>query len=195
MKVGLFFGTFNPIHVGHLIIANYFAEFTDLDKIWFVISPHNPLKEKNDLLNQYDRLHLVNLAIEYDTRFRASNIEFKLPKPSYTIDTLTYLKEKHPEHEFILLMGSDNLISLHKWKNYETLLANYQIYVYKRLNANPEFKNKNVKIFDVPLLNISASFIRQCIREKKSVRYLLPESVYNYVTEMNYYKKTRKAAS
>ncbi len=195
MKVGLFFGTFNPIHVGHLIIANYFAEFTDLDKIWFVISPHNPLKDKSELLNQYDRLHLVNLAIEYDTRFRTSNIEFKLPQPSYTIDTLIYLKEKHPQHEFVLLMGSDNLVSLHKWKNYEILLSNYQIYVYRRLNANPVFENKKVKIFDVPLLNISASFIRQCIREKKSVRYLLPESVYNYVTEMNYYKKARKGDS
>ena len=195
MKVGLFFGTFNPIHVGHLIIANYFAEFTDLDKIWFVVSPHNPLKDKSDLLNQYDRLHLVKLAIEDDTRFRASDVEFNLPQPSYTIDTLTYLKEKHPEHEFVLLMGSDNIVSIHKWKNYEVLLDNYQVYVYKRVNANPEAINKNVKIFDVPLLNLSASFIRQCIRDKKSVRYLLPESVYQYVTEMNYYKQAKKTAS
>jgi len=195
MKIGLFFGTFNPIHVGHLIIANYFAEFTDLDKIWFVVSPHNPLKDKKDLLNQYDRLHLVKLAIEDDTRFRASDIEFQLPQPSYTIDTLTYLKEKYSEHEFVLLMGSDNLVSINKWKNYQVLLDNYQVYVYKRINSTPDSDYPNVKLFDVPLLNVSASFIRECIREKKSVRYLLPESVYKYVTEMNYFKKTSKAAS
>ena len=195
MKIGLFFGTFNPIHVGHLIIANYFAEFTDLDKIWFVVSPHNPLKDKKDLLNQYDRLHLVKLAIEDDTRFRASDIEFQLPQPSYTIDTLTYLKEKYSEHEFVLLMGSDNLVSINKWKNYRLLLDNYQVYVYKRINSTPDSDYPNVKLFDVPLLNVSASFIRECIREKKSVQYLLPESVYKYVTEMNYFKKTSKAAS
>jgi nicotinate-nucleotide adenylyltransferase len=195
MKVGLFFGTFNPIHVGHLIIANYFAEFTDLEKIWFVVSPHNPLKDKKDLLNQYDRLHLVKLAIEDDTRFRASDIEFQLPQPSYTIDTLTYLKEKHPDYQFVLLMGSDNLVSLHKWKNYQALLDNYQIYVYKREAATAASTYSSVKVFDVPLLDVSASFIRECIREKKSVRYLLPEAVYNYLSEMNYYKIKPKTTS
>lgn len=190
MKIGLFFGSFNPIHVGHLIIANHFVTFGDLDEVWLVVSPHNPLKKKSTLANDYDRLHLVNLAIGDNLKLRASNIEFTLPKPSYTIDTLTYLSEKHPTKDFVLLMGGDNLGTLHKWKNYEILLRDYQIYVYQR----PEYDlgelatHKNVRIFEAPLMSISASFIRNCLNEGKSIRYLVTDSVMDYIESSGMYR-------
>ena len=189
MKVGLFFGSFNPVHVGHMIIADFMYSFTDLDEVWFVVSPHNPFKQKSTLANDYDRLHLVNLAIGDHTHLRASNIEFSLPQPSYTIDTLTYLKEKHPDKDFALIMGSDNLVTFHKWKNYEAILKYYSIYVYQR----PDFPIgdygdvDNVRVLEAPLLNISASFVRQCIRDKKAFRYLLPKEVYEYIAGSNLY--------
>jgi nicotinate-nucleotide adenylyltransferase len=189
MKVGLFFGSFNPIHVGHLIIANHFVEFGDLDELWVIVSPHNPLKKKSTLANDYDRLHLVNLAIGDNLKLRASNIEFSLPKPSYTIDTLTYLSEKHPNKEFVLIMGGDNLRTLHKWKNYELLLRDYQIYVYQR----PEYDlgelktHENVRVFEAPLMAISASFIRKCLNKGKSIRYLVADSVMDYIKSSGMY--------
>ncbi|MFM2224692.1 MAG: hypothetical protein RJA07_894 [Bacteroidota bacterium] len=191
MKIGLFFGSFNPIHVGHLIIANHLAEYTDLKQIWLVVSPHNPLKEKESLLNEYHRLDLVNTAIEGNTKLKSCDIEFKLPKPSYTIDTLQYLTEKYPKHEFSLIMGSDNIVSINKWKNYEKLMNSYSTYVYKRLGDDEKVlqqKYPSVKFLDVPLLNISSSLIRKMIKSKKSVRYLLPENVYQQVIQAGYYK-------
>jgi nicotinate-nucleotide adenylyltransferase len=191
LKIGLFFGSFNPIHVGHLIIANHLAEYTDLKQIWLVVSPHNPLKEKESLLNEYHRLDLVNTAIEGNTKLKSCDIEFKLPKPSYTIDTLQYLTEKYPKHEFSLIMGSDNIVSINKWKNYEKLMNSYSTYVYKRLGDDEKVlqqKYPSVKFLDVPLLNISSSLIRKMIKSKKSVRYLLPENVYQQVIQAGYYK-------
>ena len=190
MKIGLFFGSFNPIHNGHLIIANYICQTTDLDKIWFVVSPHNPLKNKESLLGEYDRLHLLNLAIEGNENLQASNIEFNLPKPSYTIDTLTYLKEKYPKHQFVLIMGSDNLATLHKWKNYKLLINNYELLVYKRHNSagNPFPENKNITILDFPFLDISATFIRANIKAGVSMQYLLPDKVWSYINETGWYR-------
>ncbi len=191
MKIGLFFGSFNPVHNGHLIIANYVCETTKLDKVWLVVSPQNPLKQKETLLRDYDRLHLINLAIEDNKNLRASNIEFKLPKPSYTIDTLIYLKEKHPEHEFSLIMGSDNLETLHKWKNYEMILNNYPIYAYNRLGSeeNPFPKIKTIHFLDFPFLDISATFIRENLRKGISMQYFLPEPVWKYIAEAHLYSK------
>lgn len=192
MRIGLFFGSFNPVHIGHLIIANHMLANSDMDKLWMVVSPHNPLKEKKSLAKDYDRLRLLNLAIEEDDRIKASDIEFYLPKPSYTIDTLTYMKEKYPKHDFALIMGGDNIANLHKWKNYEILLENYTIYVYERpgYDMGELVKHPNVHVIqDTPLLNISASFIRKNIREGKSVKYLLPPPVYDYITGSNMYKK------
>lgn len=191
MKIGLFFGSFNPVHNGHLIIANYVCETTELDKVWLVVSPQNPLKQKETLLRDYDRLHLINLAIEDNKNLRASNIEFKLPKPSYTIDTLIYLKEKHPEHEFSLIMGSDNLETLHKWKNYEMILNNYPIYAYNRLGSeeNPFPKIKTIHFLDFPFLDISATFIRENLRKGISMQYFLPEPVWKYIEEAHLYSK------
>ena len=189
MKIGLFFGSFNPIHNGHLIIANYVCETTDLDKVWLVVSPQNPLKQKETLLREYDRLHLINLAIEDNKNLKASNIEFKLPRPSYTIDTLIYLNEKYPQHEFALIMGSDNLATIHKWKNYELLLK-YPIYVYKRrgFEKNPYPKNKNIQLLEFPFLDISATFIRENLRKGISMQYFLPEPVWKYLDGTNLYK-------
>ena len=191
MKIGLFFGSFNPVHVGHLVIANYMLEFTDLDRLWLVVSPHNPLKEKNSLLANNHRLALVQEAVGENPKMKASNTEFKLPQPSYTVNTLAYLKEKHPTHQFVLIMGSDNLNTFRKWKNYEFILENYSIYVYPRPEQAPnDFKNHpNIKITDAPLMNISSSFIRNAIRNKKNVSHFMPESVARYVQEMNFYKK------
>ena len=191
MKIGLFFGSFNPVHNGHLIIANYVCERTDLDKVWLVVSPQNPLKQKETLLREYDRLHLINLAIEDNENLKASNIEFKLPKPSYTIDTLIYLKEKYPQHQFALIMGSDNLATLHKWKNYEQILKNYDLLVYRRNDfiENPFPKNKNVHFLDFPFLDISATFIRENLRQGNSMQYFLPEPVWKYIDEMKLYAK------
>ena len=190
MKIGLFFGSFNPIHIGHLIIANYMATQTDLDKVWLVVSPQNPLKPKKTLARDHDRLHLVRLGIGDNPRLEASNVEFNLPKPSYTVDTLTYLHEKYPEREFALIMGGDNLASLHLWKNYERLLDNYTIYVYRRplTDVGDLAQSPHVHIFDAPLLDISATYIRECLRQGKSVRYLVPEAVFEYLENSNLYR-------
>ena len=198
MKVGLFFGSFNPIHVGHLILADFFAENTDLDQIWLIVSPQNPHKEKKTLLKDYHRLELVRIAIEGNDKLRASDVEFKLPIPSYTIKTLTYLKEKYPDYEFSLLMGEDNLKTLHKWFNYEEILNRFKIYVYPRIDSNVKeergneniIEHPNVNVFkDVPMMKISASYIRKAIKEGKSVRYLLTYPVLKYIDRMNFYKQ------
>ncbi len=190
MKVGLFFGSFNPTHVGHLIIANFMVEFTDLDQVWLVISPQSPFKKKASLLDKYDRLHLAELAIGDNDKIRCSKIEFDLPQPSYTVDTLAYLTEQYPQHSYALLMGSDNLETLHKWKNYETILQYHEIKVYTRKGHNGgELKDHpQVTIVDVPLLEISASFIRHCIKEGYSVQYAIPEKEFQYIREMNLYR-------
>ena len=190
MKIGLFFGSFNPVHVGHLIIANFMATQTDLDKVWLVVSPQNPLKPKQTLARDYDRLHLVQLGIGDNPFLEASNIEFKLPKPSYTVDTLAFLREKYPEREFALIMGADNLASLHLWKNYEFLLANYDIYVYKRPGADlgERAKHPRVRICEAPMLDISATYIRECLRTGKSVRYLVPDAVFDYLENSRLYR-------
>lgn len=190
MKTGLFFGSFNPIHVGHMIIANFMVEHTDLTEVWFVVTPHNPLKKKSTLANDYERLHMVNLAIDDNFRLKASNIEFNLPKPSYTIDTLTYLAEKYPKRDFTLIMGGDNLKTLHKWKNYEMLLNNHKIFVYQR----PDYElgeiasHENVQLFEAPLMQISASFIRKCIKNEKSIQYLVSDQVFKYLAESSLYR-------
>ena len=191
MKVGLFFGSFNPVHVGHMIIANYMANATDLDQVWMVVSPHNPLKEKKTLAGDYDRLHLVHLAIGENSQIRASDIEFSLPKPSYTIDTLTYLKEKFPDHDFVLIMGGDNLANFHRWKNFNEILKNYKIYLYKRPSQEKSRfdDHPQIKYFDAPLLEISASYIRSLIREGKSIQYLVPDEVYKYLEGSNMYQQ------
>ncbi len=189
-KIGLFFGSFNPIHVGHLIIANYMVSNTDLKKVWLVVSPQNPLKQKNTLANDYDRLHLARLAVEDNLLLQVSDIEFSLPKPSYTIDTLTYLKEKYPTKEFVLIMGGDNVGTLHKWKNYEQLLENYEVYVYKRPNyeLGELATHHKIKFFEAPMLDISATYIRDAIRNKKSIQYLVSEKVFDYLESSKMYK-------
>jgi len=190
MKTGLFFGSYNPIHTGHLIIANYMANHTELDEVWLVVSPHNPLKDKSGLGNMYDRLEMARLATEKTENIRVSDIEFALPQPSYTIDTLTYLHEKYPEKEFVLIMGADNLVSLKKWKNYEVLLKNYQIYVYPRPGAEvKEWENyPSITFTNTPLMEISSTFIRKAIKENKSVQFFLPDSVINFIDGKGMYK-------
>ncbi|MCQ2959640.1 MAG: nicotinate-nucleotide adenylyltransferase [Bacteroidales bacterium] len=191
MEVGLYFGSFNPIHVGHLVIANYLLDFSPMDELWFVISPQNPLKEKASLLNDYQRLHLVELAIEDIPHFRASSIEFTLPQPSYTVNTLAHLSDKYPNHSFSLIMGGDNIQSFTKWKNYQRILEEYKIYVYPRpgYDIPEEFKNhKNISIVQAPLMEISSSFIRNCIKEGKNVQGYMPQTAWKYLDEMNFYK-------
>ncbi|MEQ1746043.1 MAG: nicotinate (nicotinamide) nucleotide adenylyltransferase [Saprospiraceae bacterium] len=190
MKIGLFFGSFNPIHIGHLIIANYMATQTDLDRVWLVVSPQNPLKPKKTLARDHDRLHLVRLGIGDNPRLQASNVEFALPKPSYTVDTLAHLREKHPERTFALIMGGDNLATLHLWKNHETLLANHDIYVYQRPGADLSAyaEHPRVYICQAPMLDISATYIRECLRTGKSVRYLVPDPVFEYLDTSNLYR-------
>ena len=190
MNIGLFFGSFNPVHVGHMIIAEHIAANTDLDRVWMVVSPQNPLKNKNTLAKDHDRLHLVQLAIGDNSRLRASSVEFKLPKPSYTIDTLAHLRERHPEHTFSLVMGGDNLASLTKWKNYDIILRDYQIYVYSRPNYDlgDLASHPNIRICKAPLLDISASYIRENIVAKRSIRYLVPEQVFEYLQGSSMYK-------
>ena len=188
-KIGLYFGSFNPIHIGHLAIANYIVEYTNLNQIWFVITPHNPLKKKETLLSDKQRFYMVNLAVEDEPRFKASSVEFSLPKPSYTINTLTYLKEKYPDNEFGLIMGGDNLENIHKWKNFSEILENYPIFVYPRPKTNPLMPEKGeIHLVDAPLMEISASFIRNAIKSGKDIRYFLPERVFQYIDEMNIYK-------
>lgn len=191
MKIGLFFGSFNPVHVGHMIIANYMSEHTDLDKVWMVVSPQNPHKKRASLANDYDRLHLVNLAIGKNSALQSSNIEFSLDKPSYTVDTLAYLKEKHPSHEFVLIMGGDNLGTFHKWKNYEHILEHHEIYVYRRpsYELGELQEHEKVSLFDAPLMQISSSYIRQQIKEGSSIKYLVLEPVEKYIEESGMYKK------
>lgn len=190
MKIGLFFGSFNPVHVGHMIIANYMATQTDLQQVWLVVSPQNPLKPKNTLARDRDRLHLVRLAIGDNTLLKAADIEFSLPKPSYTIDTLTHLSEKYPQHEFALIMGGDNLATLHRWKNYEQLLRGYDLYVYKRptYELGDLATHPRVRLFDAPMMEISATYIRQCLQNDKSVQFLLPDAVFNYLSEVKLYQ-------
>jgi len=191
MKIGLFFGSFNPVHVGHLIIANFMATHTDLKEVWMVVSPQNPLKKKSTLARDQDRLHLVRMATDDNDLIKASNIEFDLPKPSYTIDTLTYLSEAHPKKNFVLIMGGDNLGTLHKWKNYEQILKYYEVYVYQRPDYElGELKtHPSVSIFEAPLMQISASYIRKCIKAGKSIQYLVPEKVHEYLMTSNLYRK------
>ncbi|HAN17227.1 MAG: nicotinic acid mononucleotide adenylyltransferase [Bacteroidetes bacterium GWC2_33_15] len=191
MKVGLFFGSFNPIHIGHLAIANYMLEFTDLSEIWLVVSPQNPFKSKTKLVNENERLRMVELAVEADYKIKPTDIEFRLPKPSYTIDTLTYLAEKYPAKEFVLIIGSDNLEFFHKWKNYEIILNNYSLYVYPRPGhglGNYE-NHKNVKPVNAPRIEISSSFIREAVKEGKDIRFFLSKPVYDYITQMHFYEK------
>ncbi len=189
-RIGLYFGSFNPIHNGHLTIANYMLEFSNLDQIWFVVSPHNPFKKKSSLLPDYQRLELVNISIEDTDNYKASNIEFNMPQPTRTIDTLAYLHEKHPDKEFALIMGSDNLVNFHKWKNYEQILKYHFIYVYPRPDTNATKFDKHEKIIfiDAPLMEISSSFIRKAIKQKKDVRFFLHHKAWKLISEMNYYK-------
>jgi len=193
MKIGLYFGTFNPIHIGHLIIANHMAEYSNLDQIWMVVTPHNPHKQKNTLLDDYHRLHMVHLATEDFPKIKPSDIEFKLPQPNYTVNTLAHLQEKYPMHEFSLIMGEDNLNSLYKWKNYEVLLQNYDIYVYPRLNAGEldnQFANHpKIHRLGAPVIELSSTFIRESIKNGKNVIPMLPNKVWEYVEHNLFYKK------
>jgi len=191
MKIGLFFGSFNPIHIGHLIIANFMSENTDLEKIWFVVTPQNPFKNKNSLMANHHRLEMVNLAVQDYPKFQASNIEFSLPVPSYTIDTLVVLREKYPQHEFSLLLGEDNLKSFHKWKNYEQILKNHRIFVYPRMGTETqdvEIQHTNIIKVPAPVVEISAVSIRQMIKENKNIRPLVPPEVFTYIDGSSMYK-------
>lgn len=189
MNIGLYFGSFNPVHNGHLIIAQHVLNETDLDKIWFVVSPQNPFKHQKALLNEYDRLHLVNMAIEGSGSLKAVDIEFKLPKPSYTINTLTYLSEKYPQHHFSIIMGSDSYQNINDWKNAETLKNNYSFYVYERpgFPVTPA-ENSRVFVLQAPLLQISATHIRELIQQNKSIRFLVPDVVKDEIERNHYYK-------
>ena len=190
MKIGLYFGSFNPIHIGHLIIASYVLNNTDLSRIWFVVSPQNPLKTSDSLLNEYDRLHLVRTAIEDNEAFAPSDVEFKLPKPSYTVDTLTYLKEKYPSNNFAIIMGSDSFQNISKWKNYQNLLKENQLVVFNRPGFEAKSINPNICILSgTPLLEISSTMIRKLIKEGKSIKYLVPETVEKEIVNSGYYKK------
>lgn len=189
-KIGLFFGSFNPVHVGHMIIANHMINETELDQVWMVVSPQNPHKKKNTLAKDYDRLNMVKEAIGDNIRIKASNIEFSLPIPSYTVDTLAYLTEKYPKDEFSLIMGGDNIGSFHKWKNYETILKYHHIFVYSRPNyeLGDLADHPKVTILEAPLLDISASYIRKCIKEGKSIRYLVSDRVHAFIKDSGAFK-------
>ena len=191
IKTGLYFGSFNPVHIGHLAIANYMIEYSDLEQLWFVISPQNPLKEKKSLLKDHQRLEMVRLALEEDDRFRVSDIEFKLPTPSYTIDTLTYLEDRNSGHEFRLVMGADQLKTFHKWKHADLLTRNYHRLIYPRPGIDPETMKDipNSTVVNAPLMEISSSFIRQAIRDGKDIRHLVPAKAYVYLREMHFYEK------
>jgi nicotinate-nucleotide adenylyltransferase len=190
MKIGLYFGSFNPVHTGHLIIANHILNESELDKIWFIVSPQNPFKVNTTLLNEYDRLHLLKIATEDDNRIKVSDIEFTLPRPSYTAITLSHLQEKYPEHVFSIIMGSDSFQNLHKWKNYEAIVKNYPVYVYQRAGFDIiNHVNAQLTVLDAPLLQISATQIRDLIKQGKSVRYMVPEKVREEIERGGYYKK------
>ncbi|HEY5689757.1 MAG TPA: nicotinate (nicotinamide) nucleotide adenylyltransferase [Yeosuana sp.] len=192
MKVGLFFGSFNPIHIGHLVIANHLVEYSDLDQIWLVVTPHNPFKNKNTLLDNYQRLEMVYRATKDYTKLKPSDIEFNLPQPNYTINTLVHLQEKYPQHEFALIMGEDNLKNFHKWKNYELILENHHIYVYPRVSEHkaetPFDYHKKIHLINAPIMELSSTFIRNAIKEGKNVQPMLPQHVWEYLDEMNFYK-------
>jgi len=200
MRIGLYFGTYNPIHVGHLIIANHMAERDDLDQVWLVVTPQNPLKVNQNLLADYHRLALVKIAIDDNFHLRASDIEFALSKPSYTVETLAHLKEKYPQHEFALIMGEDNLRTLHKWKNYDVILDKHRIFVYPRPLTLEELENKttaarpeiaqhpNIVMTESPVMQISSTHIRQLVKAEKSIQYLVTEPVRRYIDEMNFYR-------
>jgi len=193
MKIGLYFGSFNPVHTGHLIIAKHVLNTTDIRQVWLVVSPHNPLKKSASLLNEYHRLHLVQAAIEGENDLKASNIEFQLPRPSYTIDTLTYLQEKYPTHIFSVIMGSDSFCNIHKWKNHEILIRDYPLYIYRRPGFPVEHSTtSNIVLLDAPLLEISSIHIRELILGGKSIRYLVPDAVKEEIERNHYYRPVRK---
>jgi nicotinate-nucleotide adenylyltransferase len=191
-KVGLYFGTFNPIHIGHLAIANHMAEHSDLDEIWMVVTPQNPFKKKSSLLDNFQRLEMVHLATENYPKLKPSDIEFNLSRPNYTVNTLAHLQEKYPSYSFALIMGEDNLKSFHKWKNYEVILENHELYVYPRISEGTveTIFDAHPRIHKIaaPIMEISSTFIRNSIKEGKNIRPLLPEKVWDYVDEMNFYK-------
>lgn len=191
MITGLYFGSFNPIHIGHMAIASFMVEFSKLEQLWFVVSPQNPLKEKKSLLQDYHRLEMVRLAIEDDERFRASDIEFRLPTPSYTIDTLAYLEEKYPDREFQLVMGSDGLRTFHKWKHADLIVQKYHRLIYPRPGVDKDSiaSLSNSTLVDAPMMEISSSFIRKAIKAGKDVRHLVPARAYTYMREMHFYEK------
>ncbi len=192
-NIGLYFGTFNPIHIGHLIIANHIAEFSNLDEVWFVVTPHNPFKKKSTLLADNHRFQMVEIAIEDYPKLKASKIEFGLPQPNYTVNTLVHLTEKYPDDKFNLIMGQDNLQSFHKWKNYEIILENHEIYVYPRIYNNKsksDLENhKKVHLVKAPIIELSSTFIRNSIKETKNIKPLLSCEVWRYIDQMNFYKK------
>ena len=191
-KVGLFFGTFNPIHIGHLIIGNHFVEYSNLDEVWFVVTPHNPHKKKNNLLDDNHRLTMVRIAVEDYPKLKASNIEFDLPQPNYTVNTLIHLEEKYPNHHFSLIMGEDNLKSFHKWKNHDVILNRHSICVYPRKSKGEALdkwlKEDSISLIDAPIMELSSTFIRKSIQQEKNIRPLLPHPVWIYLDEMNFYK-------
>lgn len=189
MKIGLFFGSFNPIHVGHLIIANTVAESTDVNQVWFVVSPHNPFKKSSSLLHEFDRLDMVRLAIADNPKLNVTDIEFHLPRPSYTVDTLTYLQEKYPQHQFRLIIGEDNLPTFNKWKNYKQILEYYGLFVYPRPGTfkSELLTHSNVQLVEAPMLDISATFIRNCIKNNRSIRYLVHEDVETMIRAKKFY--------
>ena len=191
VKTGLFFGTFNPVHIGHMVIAQYMLEHSDLQEIWFVVTPHNPFKDKKTLLDDRQRLHMVHLAIGENYHMRASDVEFSLPQPSYTITTLTHLHEKYPDRAFALIMGGDNLASFHKWKNYERIIDQHELYVYPRPNAKPsQFEDHpKVKRIDAPIMELSSTRIRRAVTEGKNASYMLVPEVWEYIGQCGFYKK------
>ena len=191
-KIGLYFGTFNPVHVGHLAIANHMVEFSDLDQVWMVVTPHNPHKKKSTLLDNNHRKMMVDIALEEYPNIKSSAIEFDLPQPNFTVNTLAVLEEKYPKQKFCLLMGEDNLKSFHKWKNFEVILSRYELFVYPRLTPNKATalleNHPNVTRIAAPIMEISSTAIRKAIKSKKNVRPLLPQNVWQYLDEMNFYK-------
>jgi len=193
MQIGLYFGSFNPIHIGHLIIANHILNEAGIEKIWFVVSPLNPFKEPENLMNEYERFHLVQKAIENDTRVKATDIEFSLPRPSYTVHTLAYLKEKYPEHSFSIIMGSDGFQNLEKWKNVEVIVENYPVIIYKRPGFEVNNKlNAKITVMNAPLLEISSTHIRELIRSGKSIKYMVPPGVEEEIMASGFFKKLQR---